>query len=950
MQRLLVSLLVVGACITTRAQQAQVYPRIETGAHTAKTDRIDVDADQRYLFSASNDKTARVWDLHTGKLLRILRPPIGPAEEGSLYAIAASPDGNTIAVGGFTGADEADNYPIYIFDRESGAIQHTINGLANVTRHLAFSQDGRYLVAGLNRIGIRIYETERFTEVYRDADYGEDGYWVEFDRNGRLVTTSLDGHVRLYSSDFHLLHSVAPPGGKLPFSARFSPDGKLIAVGFHDSMAVDIFSADDLSFRYTLQIPSADFHDNNLMSVVWSSDGTTVCGAGRFSINSINQIVCWGDAGRGRRSTLPVAGETVLDLRSLRDGGIAFCAGDGSLGVLAANGTVTWRADRSVLDYRADASKVSVDGASIETTYFTLSGNTWQHRKLNFSLTDEKLSVSSDTQAALRAPAQTGLNIANWEGEFNPTLNGRALTLQQNERSRSLAIAPDKTSFVLGTSWSVRKFTSEGKQIWGAFVPDVAWGVNITPDGRYVVANFGDGTIRWYSFDTGNEVLALFIDRDLQRWVAWTPDGFFTYKNGGDSLIGYQINHGPGQAGEFVKVDQLREVFYRPDLITRILNPGGAKAVIEASNRVGGSVSKLLAFSGSPPEIEVLSSKTTEASDVNPYLLRFRVKEAGGGQGRVVYRIDGTEIEGRQVDIAGTAGDTVNRYIPVGPGAHTLTVSAYNAKGNVEGRSVSIRLTGLEARGMPNLYVVSAGISHYSDASLNRGVRFAADDANLVAATFKGQEGKGLYQKVEVVPLPDSRATVKGIQAAVDQAAKSARLGDTFVLYLAGHGIVVDGEYYFVPYEAANNQADILSKGLNRKAIQELLKKIPTTHSVLILDTCHAGAIAEGWDDASEKGAIRRVGDISGHFVLAASNTDQIAIDGYKNHGVFTYALIEGLNKASSDPQGQILISGLAEYVQLHVPEMTNEKWHVEQNPLWVSPSKPFLFACKSAN
>ena len=49
-------------------------------------------------------------------------------------------------------------------------------------------------------------------------------------------------------------------------------------------------------------------------------------------------------------------------------------------------------------------------------------------------------------------------------------------------------------------------------------------------DRRFVVATLGDGTMRWYTFEKGEEVLALFVDRDLRRWVAWNPDGFFSFE------------------------------------------------------------------------------------------------------------------------------------------------------------------------------------------------------------------------------------------------------------------------------------------------------------------------------------------------------------------------------------------------------------------------------------
>ena len=67
----------------------------------------------------------------------------------------------------------------------------------------------------------------------------------------------MTGSVRLYSSAFHLLQKRQAPGGKKPFSARFSPDGRKVGVGFDDSSAVNVLSGQDLGFLYapsTLQV------------------------------------------------------------------------------------------------------------------------------------------------------------------------------------------------------------------------------------------------------------------------------------------------------------------------------------------------------------------------------------------------------------------------------------------------------------------------------------------------------------------------------------------------------------------------------------------------------------------------------------------------------------------------------------------------------------------------
>jgi WD40 repeat protein len=946
--RFMLYLLVAGFC--AQAQRVKPYLRVETGAHSTKANGIDVDAAERFLVSVSDDKTARVWELSTGRLLKILRPPIGDGAEGRLFAVAASPDGTSVAVGGFTGRRGSGNFPIYIFDRESGAIRRTITGLPEVTDHLAYSKNGRYLAAALGgkMTGIRIFETASYSEVSRDVAYNDSCYWVEFDQSGRLVTAGYDGFVRLYGSDFHLLSKAKLPGGEQPFSARFSPDGKLIAVGFIDRLKVDVISGADLSWQYSLYTPPGD---KDVAVALWSQDGQTVCAAGQYNLGAVHPVLCWDQLGKGQPRASPVASNTVLDLRALRDGAIAFSSFDGTLGVLDRAGIVRWQSAPDLLDYRVGPTfpHVSADGSRVESASFDFSGTRRTRHAISFSVSDQKLEADIQLQPSLPSPGISSLGIDGWE-TMHPTLDKRPLTLDPNERSESLAISPNKDSFILGTEWHLRKFDRKGKQVWVTSIDGAAWGVTISGDRRFVVANLGDRTIRWYTFEKGEQVLALFIDRDLQRWVAWNPDGFFNFQGGGDGLIGYQINRGAGHEGEFVKVDQLREVFYRPDLIAQILKPGSAAALAAARTRMG-DISRLLS-GGLPPEIELISAE--EATIDSDYLLQFKVKDMGGGLGRIVYRIDGAEIDGRSAtDIHGSAADTNRRYIPIASGKHTLTVAEYDAKDKIEGPPKTIRVirTPPAPGSGTNLYVIAAGISHYSDHSLKGGVKFAAADADLVAARFKEQEGKGLYRKVTAVSLPDSKATLKNIEAEITRAAKTIQAGDTFVLYLAGHGVAVDGEYYFIPWEAEyTNQKDLLAKSVNRETIQALLKQIVTNKSVLILDTCGAGGYLEGRAPSSEKAAQEKIAVMSGRAVLAASNTDQMAMEGYQGHGVFTYALLEGLRKADSTAEGQILITRLSEYVQSRVPILTLEKWKYRQVVLSKLEGEPFPIAVKAVN
>ena len=88
---------------TANAAEAPKKPflKIEAGMHIAGIRRIDVSDDGRMMITSSEDKTARIWSLPDGKLQRILRVPVGPANEGKVYAAALSPDGSIAAVGGW---------------------------------------------------------------------------------------------------------------------------------------------------------------------------------------------------------------------------------------------------------------------------------------------------------------------------------------------------------------------------------------------------------------------------------------------------------------------------------------------------------------------------------------------------------------------------------------------------------------------------------------------------------------------------------------------------------------------------------------------------------------------------------------------------------------------------------------------------------------------------------
>jgi WD40 repeat protein len=128
---------------------AEPLPQLETRTHTATINRIATDAAGRWAVIASDDKTARVWAVARGEHVPVLRPPQDTGDEGELYAVAISPDGAIMALGGWTGGDWDREIRIYLFECASGRLLQRIPGLPNVVYQLAFSTDGRWLAASL---------------------------------------------------------------------------------------------------------------------------------------------------------------------------------------------------------------------------------------------------------------------------------------------------------------------------------------------------------------------------------------------------------------------------------------------------------------------------------------------------------------------------------------------------------------------------------------------------------------------------------------------------------------------------------------------------------------------------------------------------------------------------------------------------------------------------------
>jgi WD domain, G-beta repeat len=557
---------------------------IDPGMHTAKINAQAVDSAGRFAVTGSDDRTVRVWSVADGKLLRTIWIPVGPGSIGAIFAVAISPDGSTIAAGGFTERITGGTV-VYLFERESGNLIRRIqDDLPNVTAFLTFSPDGRYLAATLGGGGgLRVFDRNRdWSEAFRDDQYADESYGAAFAANGHLATTSYDGRIRLYrydpaneSPNFRRVgEPVRAPSGTRPFRIAYSREGERLAVGYDDVAAVDVLGP--TLKRVGGQAPTdVTVSLDGISKVAWSHDGRTLFGVGGNDAQGRTLLYRWDQSGQGheRRMTY-CASDTAAGIDVLPDGAILAASRAQCLALMDARGEPMWTVPSPVLDFRdqEDVMRVSEDGKVVDLGYRGSAGPV-----LRFDVRSLILSSPPPNDGLTFAPNREGLAIEGWLNGVNPTLNGGALSLAPYEVSESLAIAEDAKRFFLGSSFALTAFDDSGAQKWRWPSRNIVWTLNASRDGRLVVSLDSDGAIRWHRADTGGELLALQVlpnkEKDPTKWdwVLWTPEGFYEAAPGAQDVLKWVVNHGPDNAATTLPVSAIAKL-HRPNALPHVID------------------------------------------------------------------------------------------------------------------------------------------------------------------------------------------------------------------------------------------------------------------------------------------------------------------------------------------------------------------------------------------
>ena len=852
---------------------------------------------------------------------------------------------------------------MYLFDRATGALTRRLGGMPGWIQDLVYTPDGRFLVAVTGErggkvawAGMSIFRLPDYALVAEDRDYGNLIRRVESAPSGsQLATSCFDGFVRLYdlsalkvkdaSSPRHIapVSKIRPPGGERPWGLAFSPDGARLAVVQYMSSKVDVLEVKGNSLEHAYSPDTTGVgarRSVNFWTVAWSSDGRFLYAGGGYRLKKVFQVRKWDDGGRGEYMDLPIPVELPLfHLLSLRSGGVAFCARDGSFGRIDNRDKATILSPKAIPIYTGNLEGflLSTDGSAIQFAYERRGES-----PALFSVNERRLTgASSSLWAGLRAsftfkaPITEGLRVSDWNNSLHPKLRGNPLQ-QKQELVKSLAIKPDHSGFLLGTTIALWLFDSSGTVLWRVRMPGAVWGVNT--NGKVAVGALSDGTIRWYRVSDGREILAFFPHPDRKRWVLWTPSGYYDASPGGEDFIGWHVNNGREQAADFFPASRFRSTYYRPDVIDRVLETLDEQEALRLANEEAGrkQVTGVSLREKLPPVVSILSPADGAEVSTPSTIVRYSARTKDPITAIRVL------VDGRPV-LAEGAGMSVKESgefsVTIPQRDCDVSVIAQNRFAASEPATIRLRWKGTVARDAfeikPKLYVVAVGVSTYQDEGLR--LDLAAKDAVDFCAAWNEQKGR-LYSGVEVKTLTDAQATKGNILDGLEWLQRQVTSKDVAVLFFAGHGINDPiGAFYFLPVEG--DLEKLKRTGISQADITSTVASI-AGKVLVFMDACHSGNLM---------GKLKRRGLVvvsavinelasaeNGAVVFSSATGRQYALENTEwGNGAFTKAVVEGIRgKADYKATGRITLNMLDLYISERVKELTQG----QQTPTTVKP------------
>jgi WD40 repeat protein len=739
---------------------------------------------------------------------------------------------------------------------------------------------------------------------------------IAFSPNGELILSSRqDNKLKLWDvSTGKMIITLRTVKHFMISSLAISPDGKYVLAGSYDSI---IKLWDISSFK---EIMTFHGHNGYVNSVAISSDGKYA-----LSGSSDSTLKLW-DILTGKEIR-------TLELHTLSrdDPNFAYAVAffPNGINALSANydGTLSlWDVStgREIRIFKGHNSSVYSVAISPDGKY-ALSGSYDNTLKLWDIL--------------------TGRDIKTFTGHFSAIVE---VTFSPGGKF-ALSGSLDNTLKL----WNI----SSGKEVWtfrghASSVSSLAF----SPNGKYFASGSLDGTIRLWDISTKEEIVKM-IGFENGEWIVITPEGYYN-----SSLNGHR-NLNIREGNNVYGIDQFYDVFYRPDIVTAKLTGYDIDSLITLTIDD--------AINNPPPSVEFTSYPSdTEKDKVK---ICYQVKSNGSGIGEVRLFHNGKLIQSdgyyrkavisnkKKIHIASLDGSAIYedirsilikdkprsfssvskskgdifeacREIELIPGENEISINAFNSDNTVQSYMKTIKVKSKLNPEEPHLYVFSIGINQYKD--MNATLKYAAKDAKDFNKKVLSQSVT-LYkpQNIHHVILINKDANKENILSKINELSKIIKPTDSFILYIAGHGVLLQNQFFILTHDYDGNCST--SSMISSNEIVDISKRVKSLRQLIVFDSCHAGGVDNiviGLYDSRMSVLAKKMG----LHIFTSANSIEGAIDGYNGNGLFTYTLLDGLDdnkKADKDKDGKISIVELGEYSKISTIEISKTIGH-NQTPM----------------
>jgi WD40 repeat protein len=231
--------------------------------HTNTVESVDFSSDGKFLVSGSWDGTVRIWNVTTGWLVNVLR-----GHTDKVRSVAFSPDGHTIASG-------SDDKSTNIWNVKTGRLVRAMRDLDRRIKSVRFSPKGDLIASGGDDQKIKLWDSNTgrliktltgHSSVISSLAFSPDG--------GTLVSGSWDTTITIWNVESGNKRITLKGHSISVRAVSFSPDGTLIASG-----------SDDKTLKFWNPITGKLFKtrnsDNgNIFTIAFSPDGTKLASGG----------------------------------------------------------------------------------------------------------------------------------------------------------------------------------------------------------------------------------------------------------------------------------------------------------------------------------------------------------------------------------------------------------------------------------------------------------------------------------------------------------------------------------------------------------------------------------------------------------------------------------------------------------------------------------------------